>query len=185
MKYVVLAAIAALGIGWLNWHHAKVAEQQNVYGLIASALAGRDVHVHCQSSVAAAFDTSGEAGTVQFDAAGRPADSTNLMHGVCDALSHFKADLSTPQFQCVVQNVACDDRSFQDVQAVHTLAHESAHLSGLESESQAECRALQTTAFVAQRLGADDLQANAVAQYAYRHLYPNLPAEYQSAGCYP
>jgi len=185
VKIVVLAVVAALGVGWLNWHHEQVVQEQTALGLIASSLAGRTVHVHCQSALGAALDVSGEAGTVRFDASGRPADRTDLMHGVCTALGRFKDDVRSPAFACVLHDAPCPGRIFDDVQAVHTLAHESAHLAGQESEAWAECRALQTTAYVAGRLGATDVEGGAVAQYAYRHLYPNLPQEYQAAGCSP
>jgi hypothetical protein len=185
VKIVLLAAVAAAGVGWLNWHHEEVKEQQTMFGLIASSLAGRSVHVHCQSAIGAAFDASSEAGTVQFDASGRPADVTNLAHDACSALARFHGDVRSPAFDCVLQDARCPEGIFEDVQAVHALAHESAHLGGQESEAWAECKALQTTAYVAQRLGADVPRANATALYAYRHLYPNLPAEYQAAGCSP
>ena len=154
-------------------------------GLVASSLAGRTVHVHCQSALGAAVDVNAEAGTVQFDGNGVPADHTDLDHFVCVALARFKGDVRSPAYACVLQNLPCGQRIFDDVQAVHVLAHESAHLAGQESEAVAECRALQTTAYVAQRLGADANAAEATANYAFRHIYPNLPPEYQAAGCAP
>jgi hypothetical protein len=108
-----------------------------------------------------------------------------LKRNVCASLAHYPADRATPAFACVEQNVPCSARIFADVQAVHVLAHESAHLGGQESEAMAECQALRTTAYVATRLGSDPIQAAAVALFVYRHLYPNLPTEYQAAGCTP
>jgi hypothetical protein len=185
MKYVVVLAVAALGFAWYHGHHAAAAAEQNAWGNIASELAHRPVHVHCQGFVGAVVDVSPEAGSVQFDSLGQPADYANLKHDICAALERYFIDSKTAAFQCVVQNVRCSDRIFADVQAVHVLAHESAHLGGIFSEAAAECQALHTTAYVATRLGSDPVQAAALAQYVYNHLYPNLPDEYRSAGCTP
>ncbi len=185
VKIVLLAAVVVLGVGWLGLRHERAAEEQTLLGLVASSLAGRSVHVRCQSSLGTALDGSGEAGSVLFDTDGRPADSTDLKHDVCQALERFRSDVRSPAFACALQDVRCSDAIFADVQAVHTLAHESAHLAGQQNESLAECRALQTTAYAARRLGAGDAEASAVASYAYRHLYPNLPPDYQAAGCSP
>jgi hypothetical protein len=185
MKYVFLAAVAALGFAWFHGHHAEAAAEQNAWSRIASELAQRPVTVHCQGIVGASVDVSAEAGSVQFDAEGRPSSTTDLKRNVCAALARYSGDMTTPAFACVEQNVPCSDRVFADVQAVHVLAHESAHLGGQESEALGECQALRTTAYVATRLGSDRAQSAAVAQYVYLHLYPNLPDEYRSAGCSP
>ena len=185
LKYVVLVAVAALGFAFWQGHHAEAAAQTAAWSRIASELSRRPVTVHCQGIVSAAVDVTAEAGTVEFDPSGRPSDHTDLKRNVCAALARYSSDRATPAFDCVTQNVPCSDRVFDDVQAVHVLAHESAHLGGQESEAYAECQALRTTAYVATRLGSDPAQADAVAQYAYHHLYPNLPPDYQAAGCSP
>jgi hypothetical protein len=185
LKYVLLVAVAAIGITWWQGHHAEAAAEQGSWSRIASELAHRPVSVHCQGIVSATVDVTAEAGTVQFDASGRPSDHTDLKRDVCASLARYPADRLTPSFACVAQNVRCNARIFADVQAVHVLAHESAHLGGQRSEALAECQALRTTAYVATRLGSDPTQATAVAQFVYRHLYPNLPDEYRSANCAP
>jgi hypothetical protein len=185
MKFVFLLAVAAIGITWYHGHHEAAAAEQNLFGTIASELAQRPVSVRCQGFVAATIDVSAEAGTVEFDAQGKPSSHTNLKHDVCSALARYSSDMTSPAFACVMQNVTCSGRVFADVQAVHVLAHESAHLGGVEDEALAECRALHTTAYVAMRLGSDRAQAAAVARYVYLHLYPNLPDSYRTAGCAP
>jgi hypothetical protein len=104
---------------------------------------------------------------------------------MCAALARYPADSKSPAFECVVRDVPCSARIFDDVQAVHVLAHESAHLGGQASEALAECQGLRTTAYVAIRLGSDPVQAAAVAQFYYHHIYPNLPDEYRAANCAP
>lgn len=178
MKYVLLAVVAALGIAWLQARHTEAAAEHRAWNRIASELAGRNVGVHCQGFVAAEIDVTAEAGTVQFDAEGRPADHTDLKRDICSALARYSHDSATTAFACVEQDVPCSRRIFADVQAVHTLAHESAHLGGQISESAAECQALRTTSYVAMRLGSDPAQAAAVGHYVYAHLYPNLPEAY-------
>jgi hypothetical protein len=185
LKYVLLIAVAAIGITWWQGHHAEAAAEQASWSRIASELARRPVTVHCQGVVSATVDVTAEAGTVEFDASGRPSDHTDLKRNVCGALANYPSDRLTPAFACVAQNVPCSARVFADVQAVHVLAHESAHLGGLASESLAECQALRTTAYVAARLGSDPVQAAAVAEFVYKHLYPNLPDEYRSGNCRP
>jgi hypothetical protein len=183
-KHVVVAAIVGLFFVWAHGHRASGAGGENAWGTIASELARRPVQVRCEG-FAGAVDTSPEAGSVRFDNLGQPASYTAVKHDMCAALERYFIDMKTPAFGCVAQGVQCSDRIFSDVQAVHVLAHESAHLSGIFSESAAECRALHTTAYVAARLGSDPAQAAAVAQYIYLHLYPSMPDEYQSKGCAP
>jgi hypothetical protein len=185
VKYVLLVAVAAIGITWFHARHAAAAAEHHLWGNIASELAQRPVRVHCQGFVGAAVDVTPEAGWVPFDASGKPADYTNLKRNVCTALARYSDDSKSAAFACVMQNVPCSSRIFADVQAVHVLAHESAHLSGEISEARAECQGLHTTAYVAMRLGSDRVQAGAVAQYYYRHMYPNLPDEYRAANCAP
>jgi hypothetical protein len=185
VKYVVLASIIALGFAWFQGRHATAAADQHAFANIASELARRPVHVNCQGFVGASVDVSPEAGWVPFDASGRPGDHTNLKRDMCAALARYPADSKSAAFECVVRDVPCSHRIYNDVQAVHVLAHESEHLAGQASEALAECRSLRTTAYVAIRLGSDPAQAAAVAQFYYRHIYPQLPEEYRSANCSP
>ena len=107
------------------------------------------MHVHCQGAVGAALDVSGEAGTVMFDAGGKPADVTELTHDVCDRVDAYPHVHTRATFDCLSSGTACPLDTVKTLWALHTLAHESWHLAGEASESVAECHALQTTAFVA------------------------------------
>jgi hypothetical protein len=185
MKIVLLVAVAAIGFAWYHGYRAAASAEQTAWSRIASELAQRPVTVHCQGFVSATVDVSAEAGSVDFDAQGRPSSDTHLKRDVCAALARYSDDAATPAFACVEQNTPCSRRVFADVQAVHVLAHESAHLGGQQSEALAECETLRTTSYVALRLGSSPAQAAAVAQYVYTHLYPNLPDEYRSANCAP
>ena len=50
---------------------------------------------------------------------------------------------------------------------MHTLAHESFHLRGIQSEAITECYALQNTAFVAERLGIDGATAQRLQKWVF------------------
>ena len=90
----------------------------------------------------------GEAGRVQFDDSGRPADHTDLSPETCKALRH----LDRVDFGCLERG-DCGLSQFSAGWAAHTLAHEAFHLRGFQDEGVTECYALQNTAFVAERLG--------------------------------
>ena len=77
----------------------------------------------------------------------------------------------------------CPKPIWEDVLAVHTLAHEVWHLHGVTSEARTECDALQTTARAAELFGADVRSAQATAGYAWVHFYPQLPDDYRMADC--
>ena len=92
-------------------------------------------------------------------------------------------DVTDAAYDCVVTNAACPRRIWEDVVAVHTLAHEVWHLRGIASESRTECYALQTMARAASLFGADPTAAQATATYALARLYPELPDEYRETNC--
>lgn len=160
---LALAVLAALGFG--GWRYEQKRGLEHRLGRIASALAGRPVRVHCQSSAGAMLDVGWELGTVQFDAAGRPADATDLKHDVCNWL----ADLQhRPAPQAAL--------------AVEILTHESEHLAGYQDESVAQCRALQLMGWTAEQLGASPAQARAWTAISVART-PTLPPEYYDPTC--
>ena len=69
--------------------------------------------------------------------------------------------------------------------AVHVLTHETAHLTGLVSEAEAECWAMQHDARTAQGLGATPAQAQALAERYWREVYPRMATAYRSETCAP
>ena len=167
-RLALLLVVALLGAGFLWLRHAK-AETERRLSTIASEIAQRDVSVHCQGRAGAALDVGAETGSVRFDASGRPADETELDRRICESLMRFRE---------------ARDATFEAVQAINTLAHESWHLAGIQDEAQTECYALQTTAFVAERLGADPVVAQGIAVEALQRLYPALPERYRTGDCH-
>ncbi|MGE5689466.1 MAG: hypothetical protein ACM33B_02815 [Pseudomonadota bacterium] len=184
MKTVALAtALAAAVAAALVVQHRAAVRDAAAYARVASEIARRDVGVHCQGRLAALFDVGGDAGTVAFDADGRPADETRLTRETCSGLRAFARDPGTRRLDCVRRARPCTREAFQLVQAVHTLSHESWHLAGVRDEAETECYALQSTDLVAVRLGADLATARALAVYALERLYPSLPDRYRRGDC--
>ena len=180
---LTLAALAVVVLGAGFVMHERKSALESRLADVATAIGRRHVHVHCQGVAGSLVDVSSEAGSVQFDASGIPADTTDLKRPICNALKRFPRDVRGARYRCVLANAECPQRIWEDVLAVHTLAHETWHLHGVRSESIAECYALQTTAQAATLLGADTAAAEATAGYALTHLYPELPDEYRTGDC--
>ena len=172
---VVIGGLAALGFA----RHEERVREQDQLATIASDLAGRRVAVRCPSFVASLVDTRGEAGRVQFDELGRPANHMDLSPQTCKALRHLNA----VDFTCIERG-ECGFKEFNAGWAAHTLAHESFHLRGFQDEGVTECYALQNTAFVAARLGVPKQQAQDLQAWLFKRGYPNGPSEYRSPQCY-
>jgi hypothetical protein len=183
MRRLVLAAVVLLVVGVAFVLHERTSALEHQLGSVATQLGGRHVGVHCQSFAGNLVDVSAEAGYVKFDENGVPYDYTDLKRPICKALERFPSQWRTAGFECVYANADCPQRIVEDVLAVHTLAHEVWHLHGYIQEARTECNALQTTAQAAILLGADARAAQAVAGYAYRHFYPNMPDEYRMSDC--
>jgi hypothetical protein len=183
MRRVVLGAVVLLAVGVGFGMHQRKSELEHHLGDVATALGSRHVHVHCQSFGGALIDVSSESGYVEFDASGVPKDYTVLKRPICKALQRFPRDWRRPEFACVYALGDCPEKIFEDVLAVHTLAHETWHLHGYGQESRTECNALQTTAQAATLFGADARAAQAVAVYAWKKMYPYEPDEYRLGEC--
>jgi hypothetical protein len=183
VKVALLVAVFLALAGVAFARHERGRRLEHRLTAVAGTIAGRPVRVHCQGLVGEALDVGSEAGTVDFDAHGRPADRTVLKRSVCRGLARFRHDVRTSAFDCMVHDLPCPRRIDEEAFSVHVLAHESWHLRGFQDEATAECLALQTTADVAGRLGADFLHGAAVARFALEHVYPRMPEEYRSAEC--
>src|ERR671935_3285320 len=93
-KGVLLLLVAALvAVGWTK-HRDRIHEQDRL-AVVASSIVGHKVGVHCPNIFKKMVTVSAEAGTVQFDENGRPANYTELAPETCDALRNVsKVDLS-------------------------------------------------------------------------------------------
>ena len=149
-----IAAIVAAVVFFASDRNAMLDTERSMSGIVTE-IAQRSVTVDCQGLVAEAVDVSGHDGTVEFDAAGNPADSTELKRKVCKTLASFPSDRLKPEFACVHQVGTCSEPVIDSVKAVHTLAHEAWHLRGIKDERITTCYAMQTTAWTALQLGVD------------------------------
>ena len=172
---VIAAALTAVGFA----RHEDRLRQQDRLADIASDLAGHRVGVRCPSFLAGLVDTHGEAGRVQFDESGRPADHADLSPQTCRSLRR----LERVDFTCIARG-DCGYEEFKAGWATHTLAHEAFHLRGFQDEGVTECYALQNTAFVAERLGIATQEARNLQAWLWVKGYPNEPEEYHSSQCY-
>lgn len=139
---------------------------------VASALAGTEVTVRCETVGEAWVQAHPERGYVRIGADGVPERHAVITYDTCRDLQAW---------------VRSDHRSTTDAQvvAVHVLAHEAMHMRGLVDEAKAECAALQRDHRTATLLGADDATARALVRRYLTTFHPQLPDAYRSADCAP
>jgi hypothetical protein len=160
--------------------------EEALIGRVATAVAARPVRVSCslESRLGGDLTELGEAQTV-------PGSSTAgvvlLAPSICSNLLAFAHGLVASDWACVQQNATglCSGAVDADVLALHTLAHESWHVRGIRDEATADCYALQTVSKVAQTLGADAVDAQALAVYYTAHFdaIRRPPTAYRSSEC--
>jgi hypothetical protein len=73
--------------------------------------------------------------------------------------------------------------TLEQIAAVHLIAHETMHVNGIWSESEAECHAAQLSHLVAERLGATPTQARELQAHYFAELYESNRPHYKSSGC--
>jgi hypothetical protein len=136
----------------------------------SSVIVGVPVDVHCQAFGEAFVDAGMELGYVRFGADGVPERKTLIKRQQCSDLSDFIGGGHA-------------DVVHEQVVAVHTLTHEAIHMSGVTSEAETECLAMQRDAEMARLLGADPADALGLAVYYWENVYPRMPDTYSSADC--
>lgn len=167
----VLAIAAVAVLGMIALQYEKRANEHRL-AVVASEIAARDVEVHCPGLMEKLVDISPNAGSVYFDAQGRPADYTDLNDDTCSTLSDFAEGKTGPE------------DSLRVARALHVLAHESFHLAGVRGEADADCFGMQRVAFAAGRLGADPREAERLAAIARSDRAVSAPPDYRSPACY-
>jgi hypothetical protein len=125
---------------------------------------------------------------------GHLSDTTHLTRKTCGTLNAFQSASGHQLLDCVgaidwaridagtILGSECSRRVQSTVNAITTLAHESMHLRGWISESQAQCYAVQEVAWTVVRLGGTPDEGTAVARFALAE-QPAMPADYQSSDC--
>lgn len=169
-KHTVLIPVLVLPALFLGWQEWNFRQDQAEFSKVATHIAGRDVRIECQRFTGALLDATGEAGYVQFDASGRPADTGRLERDSCNDLRDWlHSDKTNP--------------TLEQVMAVHVLGHESYHLAGIANEAETECAAMQQLEEIAQSLGARADVARSMAERYAAEVYTHMPAEYRSNEC--
>jgi hypothetical protein len=189
----VLAVVVVLAAGFWFWQHRRHAEMEHRLSAVASELAGRPVHVKCQGLIGELVDVYDRTGEVQVTD-GHLSDTTHLTRKTCGSLNAFESASTHPRLDCVqtidwtridagtVLETLCARHVQSTVNAITTLAHESMHLRGWISESQAQCYAVQEVAWTVVRLGGTPDEGAAVARLALAE-QPAMPSDYQSSEC--
>jgi hypothetical protein len=145
---------------------------------VASLLAGRRTAVSCFSR------EDWRAPEIERRAKGRdlrgyvifqwPAAVVHLSPQVC-------ADLNPLLSRSVAVN---GTRSLELLaRSINTLAHESAHVSGVYDEAKAECFGIQTIRRTTMLLGRTSGEGQHVATYYWENLYPSRRPRYWSPEC--
>jgi hypothetical protein len=179
--------------GWAFEKHTRSGNERAL-SAVASELAGRPVHVRCESFWHSIVNVDGNLGDVPFPD-GRAARYTHITRGMCKQLARFRSRPESPELACLAQfdwsrftgsgdpaATACSEQAGDMAEALVTLTHESMHMRGWADEAIAQCYALQEVAFTVEWLGGSPAEATAFASYLLS-LQPFMPTDYQSSGC--
>jgi hypothetical protein len=187
-----LAIVPAALVVWLTWNERTF--EVCLEG-IASEIAGRpDITVDCQGFLRSLVDTQSREGEVLFDAAGRPEPRIFLTRSTCKRLKAFAGHARHRALDCLAAvewssvdplpfSSPCYAQSSDTIYAVLILAHESYHTRGVTGEATANCDAIQTMAWTARELGADEDEAELLAR-AMEALEPKQDPSYASNQCH-
>jgi hypothetical protein len=177
-------------VGW-QWLDDRSTER--ALAPIASAVAGRTVAVDCQSLWATLLDALPRHGSVRFDVNGVPEPRIFLTHATCDRLQDFEGrrrhgavsclrGIQWTQVMPLAPGSPCYRSASPTIYALLTLAHEAYHTAGITNEASANCYAIQAMAYVATSLGAEQAEAEILAD-AMRALAPLQAGEYGTQRC--
>ncbi len=133
---------------------------------VAARLTGKKPEVRCTTVPLG----SGELGVTPF-LNGRPEGYFLLSSEVCADLAAFRAKPTAYDPGACSDN-ACEERVFEMVQSIQTIAHESYHVLGFYLEATAECYGMQSLWYAAHRLGASVTLSQELAQFYWKQIYP-------------
>jgi hypothetical protein len=182
-KLTVSAVVVVAIAWWVADHQDRVGNEARL-SVIASQIAGRDVHVRCPGPLRRVFGWEIVEGSVRFSAEGQPVDWTRISKQSCSELDALAEGRRDDVLECTGRTaIACGRHGRETVMAVDVLSHESWHLRGIVAEDETECHSLQTLAWTARQFGATDAQGRALALAQYEGVYRELPEAYQSGAC--
>jgi hypothetical protein len=181
---LAIASVLVVVLGWWTLDHLNRTGNEARLSAIASEIAGRQVKVRCPGPLRRALAEDGVEGTVQFDAGGRPSDTTRLRRTSCAELDALAEGRRQKELACTERaGILCGRRGTEVAMAVDVLTHEAWHLRGVQDEARTECNSLQTMTGTAMALGATRAQAEALTRGEYAENYPRMPEPYRSGQC--
>jgi len=174
---VLLALILAFG----GWQVLRREQNERRLALVATEVAQRPVGVDCPGFFVRLVEITPNAGWVDFDENGLPADSTHLSAATCASLERVWRTKEPPAFSCL--RAACLGETYDLVAGIVTLAHESWHLRGVTNEAETQCYAIQSAELVALRLGVPPMDARAIADFVAARDATSNDSQYHSNEC--
>jgi hypothetical protein len=166
-----------------GWQLLRREQNERRLALAASEVALRDVDVSCPGFWTRLVEVTPNAGWVDFDEHGRPADETSLSAATCRSLERVWRG-QQGSFRCLLAG-GCDRATLEAVSGIVTLAHESWHLRGVVEEARTQCYAVQTTETVARALGVGLAEAPLIAARVALDEARAPRGEYHSPACRP
>jgi hypothetical protein len=142
--------------------------EEQVAARVAARLTRLHPQVRCGAlGIANPFVT----GITLFDSHGA-GDYFLMLPRMCDDLAAFRGSPSSYDPRACGDS-ACLGRVSAAAMALATVSHESYHLLGYHNEAQVECYGMQSIWFVATKLGAPLVVAQAIAGFYAVHMYPS------------
>lgn len=168
-------AVIAVPLVALFWTERQWVGAEQRFTAIARSIAPGSAGVHCQRLGEAFTYAGADLGRVSYAEDGSADGPAMVTYETCQHLSDYWRSSAAEK----------DAPPLEQVIAVHVLTHEARHLAGDRSESETECRALQSDADVARLLGATPRQAQALAVTYAITVYPRMSAAYRTPDCRP
>ena len=191
MRFLIV--VLAIPTSLVVWQWSSDRSTERTLAPVASAIAGREVEVDCQTLWGALIDPLARHGEVRFDASGIPERRIFLTHETCDRLAAFADERRHSALDCLGSidwrlssafrpGEQCYETATPTVYALLTLAHEAYHTAGIFNESLTNCFATQSMGYAASALGAPDDEAVVVAA-AMASLLPHQRDDYRTSEC--
>jgi hypothetical protein len=189
----ILASVLAVPLVVLAWQWWHDTSTERELAPVASAIAGRDVEIDCQTFWGELIDPLPRHGEVLFERNGIPEPRIFLTHDTCGRLASFSGRRHHPELDCLLSarwgeralppfDDPCYAQAAPTIYAVLTLAHEAYHTAGVMNEAVTNCFATQSVAYAAAELGADEVEARRLAS-AMAALLPFQGDRYRTSEC--
>jgi hypothetical protein len=166
-------ALICVPLVLLFWTERQWISAERDFTAVARSIAPGSAGVHCQRMGEAFVYVGGELGHVEWGEDGGPSGPAMITYETCQQLTEYTRESSFDRMSPTLDQVV----------AVHVLSHEAWHLTGDHSEADTECKAMQSDADVAERLGATPQQARALAETYAAVVYPHMTDTYRDRRC--